>query len=56
MAHLLTVRAVAAHVGVSTATIYKLVAQGELPHVRVSRAIRVKPDDRAAYLARARRT
>jgi len=52
--HLLTVRAVAARLGVSTATVYKLVAQGDLPHARVSNAIRISPDDIAAYLVRCR--
>ena len=48
--HLLTVRAVADRLRVSTATVYKVVAQGDLPHVRVSNAIRVHPDDLATYL------
>jgi len=42
---LLSVRYVAARLGVSTATVYKLVARGALPHVRVSNAIRVRPAD-----------
>jgi excisionase family DNA binding protein len=37
---LLSVREVAQHLGLSTATVYKLVARGELAHVRVSNAIR----------------
>ena len=52
--NLLTVRAVAGRLGVSTATVYKLVAQGDLPHARVSNAIRISPDDIAAYLVRCR--
>jgi excisionase family DNA binding protein len=52
--HLLTVRAVADRLGVSTATVYKLVAQGDLPHIRVSNAIRVAPADLDAFLARYR--
>jgi excisionase family DNA binding protein len=48
--HLLTVRAVAARLGVSTATVYKLVAQGDLPHARVSNAIRISPVDLDAYV------
>ena len=52
--HLLTVRAVAARLGLSTATVYKLVGQGDLPHARVSNAIRIAPDDIAAYLVRCR--
>jgi len=53
--HLLTVRAVAARLGVSTATVYKLVAQGDLPHVRVSNAIRISPVDLDAYVTERRR-
>ena len=52
--HLLTVRAVAARLGVSTATVYKLVAWGDLPHLRVSNAIRVIPDDLQSFLAKQR--
>jgi excisionase family DNA binding protein len=51
---LLTVRAVAGRLGVSTATVYKLAARGDLPHIRGSNAIRIAPDDLAAYLARCR--
>ena len=40
---LLTVRQVAARLGVSTSTVYKLCREGRLPHVRVSNAIRVEP-------------
>jgi excisionase family DNA binding protein len=52
--HFLSVRAVADRLGVSTATIYKLLAQGNLPHIRVSNAIRVALDDLAAFVARCR--
>jgi len=52
--HLLTVRTVAGRLGVSTATVYKLVAHGDLPHVRVSNAIRVIPDDLDSFLAKQR--
>ena len=52
--YLLTARAVAARLGLSTATVYKLVAQGDLPHVRVSNAIRVTPADLDAFLAQYR--
>ena len=48
---LLSVRAVAAHLGVSTATVYKLVASGDLPHARVSNAIRIAPADLEAQIA-----
>jgi excisionase family DNA binding protein len=36
---------VAAVLWVSTATVYNLCHRGELPHLRVSNAIRVKPED-----------
>ena len=41
---LLNVSEVAAHLGVSTATVYRIVERGELAHVRVSNAIRVTPE------------
>jgi excisionase family DNA binding protein len=49
---LLTVREVAAHLKLSTATVYKLVDRGDIPHVRVSNAIRVCLDNFAVYLSR----
>jgi excisionase family DNA binding protein len=42
---LLTVREVAERLGVCTAAIYGLCGRGELPHVRVSNAIRIRPVD-----------
>jgi len=53
---LLNMRQVAERLGVCKATVYALCERGELPHVRVSNAIRVTPDDLAAYLARQRRS
>jgi excisionase family DNA binding protein len=47
---LLTVRDVAAQLGVCTATVYRLVGEGQLPHVRVLNAIRVAPRDLAAFV------
>jgi excisionase family DNA binding protein len=44
---LLTVKEVAAELKVCTATVYKLVDRGDLPHVRVLNSIRVQ---RAALL------
>jgi excisionase family DNA binding protein len=44
------VREVAARLGVSTATVYKLVNGGALAHVRIANSIRVAPADLAAYL------
>jgi excisionase family DNA binding protein len=42
---LLSVRQVAAQLGVCTATVYALCARGALPHVRVLNAIRVGQGD-----------
>ncbi len=39
---------------VYSALVYALVKRGEIPHVRVSNAIRIHPDDFAAYMARNR--
>ena len=47
---LLTVRQVAELLGVCTAIVYRLIDRGELAHVRVSNAIRVKGSDLAAFL------
>jgi excisionase family DNA binding protein len=41
---LLTVRQVAARLGVCTSTIYNLCREGKLRHVRVSNSIRVAPE------------
>jgi len=49
---MLSVREVAADLGVSTATVYKLVSGGSLAHVRVANAVRVAPADLAAFIAR----
>lgn len=51
--HLLTVREVAARLGVCPATVYKLCNSGQLRHARVSNAIRVRPADLREYIARA---
>src|SRR5207237_10682868 len=47
---LLTVKQVAARLGVSAATVYGLCERRELPHVRVANAIRVWPDALDAFL------
>jgi excisionase family DNA binding protein len=47
---LLSVRQVAARLGVCTATVYALCARGALPCVRVLNAIRVAPGDLEALL------
>jgi excisionase family DNA binding protein len=54
-AALLTVRDVAAQLGVCAATVYQLVSEGQLPHVRVLNAIRVAPGDLAAFIEAGRR-
>ena len=51
---LLSVREVAARLGVCAATVYALCARGELVHVRVSNAIRVAPADFSAFQRRQR--
>ena len=52
---LLTVRDVAARLGVCTATVYRLVDEGQLAHVRVLNAIRVAPRDLEAFIEAQRR-
>jgi excisionase family DNA binding protein len=42
---LLTVKHVAALLGVSPATVYRLRREGQLPHVRILNAMRVRPRD-----------
>jgi len=52
---LLAVRDVAARLGVCTATVYRLVAEGQLAHVRVLNAVRVAPRDLEAFIEAQRR-
>ncbi len=52
---LLTVSDVAAQLGVCTATVYQLVGEAQLPHVRVLNAIRVAPADLATFIEGRRR-
>jgi excisionase family DNA binding protein len=47
---MLTVRQVAARLGVCTATVYTLVEHGDLAHVRVSNAIRVAPAELSLFI------
>jgi excisionase family DNA binding protein len=49
---LLTVREVASLLRVSTWTIYALATRQELPHVRVSNALRFRREDVERYLRR----
>jgi excisionase family DNA binding protein len=51
----LTVREAAAVLRVCTANVYKLCERGELPHLRVSNAIRVLASDLATTSSRRRR-
>jgi excisionase family DNA binding protein len=53
---MLTVREVAERLRVSSSTVYGLCERGELPHLRVSNAIRIRPEDLDEFLARWRRT
>ena len=46
---LLTVREVAAHLGVSRATVYKLCASGDLPAIRVGAALRISAASLASW-------
>jgi excisionase family DNA binding protein len=39
-------------VGVCNATVYRLVERVELPHVRTSNSIRIRPDDLRTFLDR----
>jgi DNA binding domain, excisionase family len=48
---LLTVREVAERLRVRPVTVYRLCERGELAHVRVSNAIRVRPEDVQAFIA-----
>ena len=52
---LLTMRDVAAQLGVCAATVYRLVAEGQLAHVGVLNAIRVAPRDLETFVEARRR-
>ncbi len=47
---LLSVQEAAAHLRISKATTYRLIAAGELPAVRVGGQLRVDPDELRDYL------
>jgi excisionase family DNA binding protein len=51
---LLSVRDVAEELGVCTATVYRLCADGQLAHVRILNAVRVTPRDLADFIDRQR--
>jgi len=48
---LLRVAEVSERLGVSTATVYKLIKCGYLPHIRIVDSIRVRPADLAKYIS-----
>jgi excisionase family DNA binding protein len=48
---LLRVREVAEQLGVCAATVYRLVAGGDLRHVRIVNSIRIRPEDLHAFVA-----
>lgn len=49
--HFYTVRTLAERLAVKPLTIYRLVAEGKLPAVRIGRSIRFNPDRIEAFLA-----
>jgi excisionase family DNA binding protein len=51
---LLLIGQVAEGLGVSTRTVRRLIAKGELVACRLGRAVRIHPDDLAAYVDRQR--
>jgi len=53
---LLSVRQIAKRLGMCSRTVYEFVERGELPHVRVSNAIRVAPADLDRFIAERRRS
>jgi len=48
---LLSVRQAADQLGICTATVYGLCADGALAHIRILNAIRIAPADLAAFIA-----
>lgn len=50
MAKLLTVEAVAELVGLSTTWVYRRVERGEIPHLKLGRAVRFDLDELQAWL------
>jgi excisionase family DNA binding protein len=52
---LLSVKQVAEHLGVTTATVYGLCAHGQLAHVRILNVIRIGPGDLSEFIASGRR-
>jgi excisionase family DNA binding protein len=54
VASLLRIPQVAEGLGVSTRTVRRVIARGELVACRLGRSVRVHPDDLAAYIDRQR--
>jgi excisionase family DNA binding protein len=52
---LLSVKQVAEHLGVTTATVYGLCAHGRLAHVRILNVVRIAPSDLSEFIASCRR-
>jgi excisionase family DNA binding protein len=52
---LLRIEDVADRLAVSRAMVFKLVAQGDLPSVRIGRAVRIRPGAVEEYIAQATR-
>ena len=48
---LLSVKQVAEQLGIATATVYGLCADGRLAHVRILNVIRIAPSDLGAFIA-----
>jgi excisionase family DNA binding protein len=48
---LMSVREAAQQLGLCTATVYGLCAEGPLPHIRILNAIRIAPTDLATFIA-----
>ncbi|HUB06287.1 MAG TPA: helix-turn-helix domain-containing protein [Myxococcales bacterium] len=53
--NLLNVKQVAAKLGICTRKVYQLCERGELPHIRISNALRFEPGDVAAFIAARRK-
>ena len=47
---LLTLRTAAAALAVSKRTVRRLIAAGTLPHVRIGRVVRIRPEDLEAWI------
>lgn len=50
----LSTKEAASHLGIATATLYRLIDAGELPAYRIGRVIRLKQDEVDAFIESAR--